>query len=174
MVAPLVLGRLREMPDSNPPFRKRSIPLDAFHWQLTDATNHRGQRLDYLFVQPSKPVQVDFKVNRFTISNTCNVMSGNYLLNENMVTFSDMVSTRMLCAPQLNTLEQQVAAQFQKKANIDIYLSAAPVMKLRFTDGNTLTFTGRPTAEVRYGGTGETIFRESLHRPVACALRECH
>lgn len=170
LVAPLVLVGCAQMPDSNPPVSQAVNSLDAFHWQLTDATNHRGQRLDSLFIQPSKPVQVDFKVNRFTISNTCNVMSGNYLLNENMVTFSDMVSTRMLCTPALNTLEQQVAAQFQKKANIDIYLSATPVMKLRFTDGNTLTFTGRPTAEVRYGGSGETIFMEVASSTVACAL----
>ena len=171
LVAPLVLVGCAQMPDSNPPVSQAVDSLDAFHWQLTDATSHSGKRLDYLFIQPTRPVQVDFSVNRFSISNTCNVINGNYLLNDNLVTFSDMVSTRMLCAnPQLNTLEQQVASQFQKKANIDIFLSANPVMKLRFVDGNTLTFTGRPTADIRYGGTGETVFMEVAATTVACSL----
>ena len=77
LVAPLVLVGCAQMPDSNPPISQAVNSLDAFHWQLTDATNHRGQRLNYLFVQPSKPVQVDFSANRFTVSNTCNVRSGN-------------------------------------------------------------------------------------------------
>lgn len=101
-------------------------------------------------------------------------MSGNYLLNENMVTFSDMVSTRMLCAPQLNTLEQQVAAQFQKKANIDIYLSAAPVMKRA-----SLTATPRPLPAVRQPKSVTVVPAKpyswkSLHRPWHVPFRECH
>ncbi len=172
LTIPLVLAGCAQMPDSNrsnPPASQAVDSLDAFHWQLTDATNRRGDRLNYLFVQPGKPVQLDFKTNRFTVSNTCNVMGGTYTLNDNEITFSNMVSTKMLCAnPQLNTLEQQVANQIQNRANIDVFLSATPVLKLRFYDGNTLTFTGHPTADVRYGGSGETIFMEIASNTIAC------
>ena len=172
LTIPLVLAGCAQMPDSNrsnPPASQAVDSLDAFHWQLTDATNRRGDRLNYLFVQPGKPVQLDFKTNRFTVSNTCNVMGGTYTLNDNEITFSNMVSTKMLCAnPQLNTLEQQVANQIQNRANIDVFLSATPVLKLRFYDGNTLTFTGHPTADVRYGGSGETIFMENPSNTIAC------
>ena len=172
LTIPLVLAGCAQMPDSytsNPPASQAVDSLDAFHWQLTDATNRRGDRLNYLFVQPGKPVQLDFKTNRFSVSNTCNVMGGTYSLNDNEITFSNMVSTKMLCAnPQLNTLEQQVANQIQNRANIDVFLSATPVLKLRFYDGNTLTFTGRPTADVRYGGSGETVFMEVASNTIAC------
>ncbi|EEO27071.1 META and DUF4377 domain-containing protein [Oxalobacter paraformigenes] len=170
LAIPLVLAGCAQLPESNPPVSQAVDSLDAFHWQLTDATSRNGNRLDYLFVQPGNPVQLDFQTNRFTVSNTCNVISGNYLLTDNVITFSNMVSTKMLCAnPQLNTLEQQVASQLQNRADIDIYLSATPVLKLRFYDGNTLTFTGRPTAGVQYGGTGETVFMEIASNTITCS-----
>lgn len=170
LAVPLVLAGCAQTPSSNPPASQAVDSLDAFHWQLTDATDRGGKRLDYLFVQPSTPVQMDFKTNRFSVSNTCNVINGTYLLTDNVITFSNMLSTKMLCAnPQLNTLEQKVATQLQNRANIDLFLSATPVMKLRFYDGNTLTFTGRPTADVRYGGTGETVFMEIASNTVTCS-----
>ena len=170
LAIPLVLAGCAQTPDSNPPTSQAIDSLDAFHWQLTDATDRSGKRLDYMFVQPDKPVQLDFRTNRFSVSNTCNVMNGTYLLTGNIITFSDMISTRMLCAtPQLNTLEQKVATQLQNRADIDLFLSATPVMKLRFHDGNTLTFTGRPTADIRYGGTGETVFMEIASNTIACS-----
>lgn len=169
LAIPLVLTGCAQTSPSNPPASHAVDSLVAFHWQLTDATDHRGNRLDYMFVQPEKPVQLDFRTNRFSVTNTCNTISGGYLLNDNTITFSNMLSTKMLCAtPQLNTLEQKMALQLQNRADIDLYLSATPVMKLRFYDGNTLTFTGHPTDEVRYGGSGETVFMEIASNTVAC------
>lgn len=171
LTIPFILTGCAQIPDSNAPASQAIDSLNAFHWQLTDATDRSGKRLDDMFVQQNKPVQLDFKTDRFSVSNTCNVINGTYLLTDNVITFSDMLSTRMLCAsPQLNMLEQKIAAQLHNRANIDLFLSATPVMKLRFYDGNTLTFTGQPTADIRYGGTGETLFMEIASTTVACNL----
>lgn len=171
LTIPFILTGCAQIPDSNAPASQAIDSLNAFHWQLTDATDRSGKRLDDMFVQQNKPVQLDFKTDRFSVSNTCNVINGTYLLTDNVITFSNMLSTRMLCAsPQLNMLEQKIAAQLHNRANIDLFLSATPVMKLRFYDGNTLTFTGRPTADIRYGGTGETLFMEIASTTVACNL----
>ena len=153
---------------SNPPLSQAVDALNAFHWQLSDATDRQGNRLDACFVQNEKPVRIDFKTDRFSISNACNLMNGTYLLNGNTVTFSNMISTKMLCTPQLNALEQKVTAQLQQPASIELYLSASPVMKLGFEDGTNLTFSGTPTAATRYGNAGETIFMEIAANTIEC------
>lgn len=61
-----------------------------------------------------------------------------------------------------------MAQQLQNRADIDLSLSTNPVMKLRFYDGNTLTFTGHPTDEARYGSSGETVFMEIASNTIAC------
>ena len=155
-------------PGSNPPLSQAVDALDAFHWQLSDATDRRGNRLDTWFVQNEKPVRFDFKTDRFSVSNACNLINGTYLLNGNTVTFANMISTKMLCTPQLNALEQNVITQLQQPASINLYLSASPVMKLGFEDGTTLTFTGTPTAAIRYGSAGETIFMEIAANTIEC------
>lgn len=35
--------------------------LPQYHWQLMDATDTQGKRIDALFVRPDKPVQFDFR-----------------------------------------------------------------------------------------------------------------
>ena len=80
---------------SNPPLSQAVDALDAFHWQLSDATDRHGNRLDAWFVQNKNPVLIDFKTNRFSVSNACNLINGTYLLNGNTVTYSNMISTRM-------------------------------------------------------------------------------
>ena len=153
LAVPLVLAGCAQTPSSNPPASQAVDSLDAFHWQLTDATDRGGKRLDYLFVQPSTPVQMDFKTNRFSVSNTCNVINGTYLLTDNVITFSNMLSTKMLCAnPQLNTLEQKVATQLQNRANIDLFLSATPVMR-------TWILTG-----------SDAVLPDAIYAPVSASL----
>jgi hypothetical protein len=43
--------------------------LPRYHWQLADARDARGKRVDTLFVRRDAPVQLDFVDGRLAIGN---------------------------------------------------------------------------------------------------------
>ena len=145
--------------------------LDRYHWRLQDATDARGKRIDALFVQADKPLQLDFADGRIAIANACNRMGGGYSLEGESLTVARMASTMMACAdPTLMALDGEIGKRPEGASKLTLTLAPGdtPTLALANAAGDKLVFAGDPTAETRYGGPGERIFLE-----VAAQTRPC-
>ena len=67
--------------------------LSSHYWQLADAKAADGTRIDALFVQADKPVQLEFVEGRLAISNTCNRQSAGFTVEGDKLTVSPAAST---------------------------------------------------------------------------------
>jgi heat shock protein HslJ len=141
--------------------------LSAYHWRLSGAHDAKGQRLDALFVNAEKPLQLDFKDGRVGVSNTCNRMGGAYSVEGDQLKFERMASTMMACADaKLMALDQEVGKRLESSAK---FAQAGNTLTLTISTGDVLTFTGEPTAEARYDGPGETVFLEVAAQTKPCS-----
>ena len=157
-----------ETPAATAPAAPAAAPaLSANHWRLTDAKNAQGQRIDALFANADKPVQLDFIDGRAAVGNTCNRMGGSYSVAGDELKFERMASTMMACAdPGLMALDQEVGNRLEGGLK---FAQSADTLTLTTAAGDVLTFTGQPTAETRYGGPGETVFLEVAAQTRACS-----
>jgi len=144
--------------------------LGAYHWQLTNATDSTGQRIDALFVRPDKPIQLDFSAGRLSVSNSCNNLGGGYNINNGRLQMSPMVSTMMACFdPALAALDDAITQRLQGSPRLNLQADAnTPHLQLITERRDTLSFTGLPTPETRYGGPGQTVFMEVAAHTVPC------
>jgi heat shock protein HslJ len=147
--------------------------LAGHHWQLSDAVTTGGkQRIEALFPRADKPLQLDFAGGRLSASGGCNGMSGAYTIEHGKLKVGTLSQTQMACEPKLMQADQAISAALAATPEIGVENGAtpAPTLTLRTAagDGQLLTFTGKPTAETRYGGSGETVFLE-----VAAETKPC-
>ena len=143
--------------------------LGRYHWQLDQATDASGQRVQALFVDPQRPLQLDFGDGRLTTSNTCNRLSGGYALDGTRLQIDRLVSTQMACEPALMALDEAVAQRLQAPLEVAVETAGdAPTLTLTGTDGDTLAFHGVPTAATRYGSEGQTVFLEVAAQTQPC------
>ncbi len=144
--------------------------LGQYHWQLTDASDVQGQRIDSLFVRDGQPVQLDFIDGQIMISNTCNGMSGGFSVVDGQLQIAPMAQTLMACVdPSLAALDTAVGDRLQGNAQIDLDSAGSPPrLELVTVDGDTLSFAGQPTAETRYGGKGKQVFLEVAAQSAPC------
>jgi heat shock protein HslJ len=141
--------------------------LSANHWRLTDAKNAQGQRIDALFVNADKPVQLDFVDARVGVGNTCNRMGGSYSVAGDELMFDRMASTMMACSDaRLMALDQEVGKRLEGSLK---FAQSADTLTLTTVGGDVLTFSGEATAETRYGGPGETVFLEIAAQTKPCS-----
>lgn len=147
-----------------------STRLDGYHWQLQTATDANGRRIDALFARKDEPVQLDFAGGRVSVSHTCNRMSGSYQANADTLRLGPMVSTRRACLiPAISALDDAVASRLQGELALQrSNTGGTPVLRLSTATGDVLAFAGRPNAQTRYGGPGETMFFEVAPEMVPC------
>lgn len=145
--------------------------LGQYHWQLDNATDHTGQRLDALFARPQKPLQLDFVDGRMRISHTCNAISGSYHVDGNKLDIGPLTHTMMFCADKpLMAMERDASQRLHGELSFKLQRAGAqPQLSLTTADGDTLSFTGQPTPETRYGSNGTTEFLEVAPQTVPCA-----
>lgn len=145
--------------------------LTRYHWQLHDAVDHSGKRLDALFGLPERPLQLDFADGRISARNACNHMGGGYHLVGGHLQVTPMMQTMMACHDQ-TLMQREITVKSMLQGTPTLTLSNAgdaPLLTLTVSDGPTLSFVGVPTAETRYGSAGETVFLEVAPNRVPCA-----
>ena len=145
--------------------------LGKYHWQLIEATDSHGKRIGTLFLRANKPLQLDFIHSRMTVSNSCNSMSGNYSVDGGRLELGPMAQTMMACPDRaLADLDAAISQRLQGNPKLTLQGgSKPPLLRLVTDNGDTLVFTGLPTAETRYGGEGEVIFLEIASRTQPCS-----
>lgn len=146
-----------------------ALVLSGHRWQLSDARDPAGKRIDALFVRADKPLQLEFNASLMSVGNGCNTMSARHVLTGDTLTVEPMATTLMACPDKaLMALDQEVGKRLQGKLAMDVGEGDAPTLVLTNAAGDVLTFVGAPTASTRYGGPGERMFLE-----VAAATRPC-
>lgn len=155
---------------SSPAAADATTVLGQYHWRLADAANAQGERIDALFVRQDQPVQLDFADGRILVSNTCNHMSGNYRIVDGQLQVDPMAQTMMACVdPSLAALDAAVGERLQGNAKLDVSSTdSTPRLALVTAAGDTLAFTGQPTAEMRYGSEGKQVFMEVAAQTAPC------
>ena len=144
--------------------------LGAHHWRLSEAKDASGQRIDALFANPEKPVQLDFLEGRVNVAYTCNRMGGAYTVEGDKLKFDQFASTMMACVdPKLMALDQEIGKRLQAESVFALQTGDAPTLTLTGSNGDVLTFKGEATAETRYGGPGETVFLEVAAQTKPCS-----
>ncbi|MFC3814274.1 DUF4377 domain-containing protein [Lysobacter sp. GCM10012299] len=142
--------------------------LGSQHWKLEQAVDAKGQRIDALFARADKPLQLDFRDGRVSVSNACNRMGGGYTLTGDRLQVARMAATLMACTdPKLMALDQAIGKRLE--APQTVALRNGDQLALTSADGEVLTFRGEPTAETRYGGPGETAFLEVAAQTKPCS-----
>ena len=144
--------------------------LSTHYWQLADAKAADGTRIDALFVQADKPLQLDFADGRIAVANACNRMGGGYSLEGESLTIVRMASTMMACAdPKLMALDGEIGKRLEGASKLTLLTGDTPTLTLANGAGDTLVFAGEPTAETRYGGPGERMFLEVAAHAKPCS-----
>lgn len=143
--------------------------LDAWHWQLADAVDASGSRIDALFADPQRPLQLDFKDGRLGISGGCNQIGGAYQQADGNLEVSQLVQTQMACPQPLMDQDAAITGLLQGEIALATEDGEPPRLALTAADGSKLSFNGEPTADTRYGGAGERMFLE-----VAAQRQPCH
>jgi heat shock protein HslJ len=144
--------------------------LGRHHWQLSNATDQSGERIAALFAHPDKPLQLDFVEGRISVDNACNRLGGSYRIDGDKLQVGPMVHTMMACAdPAVKALDGAIDKRLHDQPTMTLLVDGdTPQLKLVTGDGDTLQFTGQPTAETRYGSQGKTAFLEVAARTVPC------
>jgi heat shock protein HslJ len=151
------------------PAASAAATLDRYHWILTGANDAAGSRIDALFARADKPLQLDFAKGRVHVVNACNAMGGAYALADGHLRIDGMMSTMMACADhRLDALDRVIRRVLQGAPAIALTQGEAPSLELTTTQGEHLIFSGKPTAQTRYGGEGERIFLEVAAQTVPC------
>lgn len=144
--------------------------LADYHWQLSDAVDAKQQRLDDLFGNASQPLQLDFSGDRVSVRNACNNINGGYQVVDGHLVTTLLVQTMMACAePALMQRETTIKAVLQAKPTLTVTRSTGAPQLVLVGDGKTLSFTGQPTAETRYGGAGTLEFLEVAAEAAPCS-----
>lgn len=140
--------------------------LAAHHWALDQAVDAKGQRIDALFVRADKPVQLDFRDGRVSVSNACNRMGGGFTIEGDRIVVADLASTMMACVdPKLSALDREIGQRLRGPQSASLQ---GGTLALTSAAGDVLTFRGEPTAETRFGGPGETVFLEIAPESKPC------
>lgn len=152
--------------------------LDAWHWRLADAVDAGGSRVDALFANPERPLQLDFSHGRVSVSGGCNRIGGGYRHQGARLSVDRLVQTQMACAQPLMTQDATIAGLLDGELELTVDDGDPPRLELVAADGTRLGFTGEPTAETRFGGPGERMFLEVAARREPCnhpliADRQC-
>ena len=144
--------------------------LAGHHWQLREANDKGGQRLNVLFARPDKPLQLDFVDGRISVGNACNRLGGSYRIEGGRLQVDAMMHTMMACPdPALMALDDAIDQRLRDHPLLTLQADGStPQLKLVTERGDSLQFDGQPTAKTRYGGKGETMFLEVSAQTAPC------
>ncbi|WP_266156924.1 META and DUF4377 domain-containing protein [Dyella silvatica] len=147
------------------------LSLSQFHWQLQQANSRDGKRIDALFVGDDNSPQLNFTQDRISVSKGCNGMGGSYRIKDGRLETSALAQTMMACSnPALMAMDAAIGERLQAHPQVTLQTSGeAPQLSLVTDSGDSLQFSGKPTAETRYGGEGSTVFMEVAAQTKPCS-----
>ncbi len=154
-------------PAAATPTPDTATTLVAYQWQLKTATDAAGQSIAAFFPAPDKPLGLLVADGRINVTGGCNRMSAGFqLLDTTQLQVRPGPSTMMACPPPLMAADAAMAKFLNGTLQVAVEGEAgAPQLRLAAADGSTLTFSGTPTPETRFGGPGTRAFLEVSPEP---------
>lgn len=108
--------------------------LQAYNWQLVDATRTNGSKVTQLFSNPAKPLTLSFfnsnGSNRVTFINTCNNMGAEYSVVNGNVQLSNMLSTMMACPEPQASFDTATLATVNGKYTLNKNANNVPILTI--------------------------------------------
>ncbi|ALN82937.1 META and DUF4377 domain-containing protein [Lysobacter antibioticus] len=141
---------------------KSAIDLGGYKWNLDSATDSAGKPIAALQREGKYGLQLSFVKDRLGVSGGCNHVGAMYALKGDRIEVKQFQTTLMACQDQrLMQMDSEIAKQLEGNAKFAVE-GEAPQPRLRLTtaSGSTLSLSGEPTAETRYGSAGATLFFE--------------
>ena len=109
--------------------------LQAYDWQLVDATRTNGQKINQLFFDPAKPLTLKFfKDNgndRVAFVNTCNNMGSDYKVVNGNLQLGNVLSTMMACPEPQASFDTATMATVQGKYSISKNANNTPILTIK-------------------------------------------
>ena len=154
-------------PAVSAPAPDTATTLVAYRWQLESASDAAGQSIAAFFPAPDRPLGIEFADGRLGVTGSCNRISAGYqLLDPTQLQVGQGISTMMACPPPLGDADAAFASFLKGTLQVTVAGEAgAPQLRLAAADGSTLTFSGMPTPETRFGGPGTRAFLEVSPEP---------
>ena len=148
-----------------------STALTAYHWNMDQAVDMSGHSDDqWLPTRNATPTTLSFSDDRLGVSGLCNTMSASYTLEGSKINISPVTSTMKMCADEaLMRYEQSFGQRLAEASAWQVKESAEdPSLTLSFDNGAEWILKGTPTAETKYGSTGEIVFLEVAAQTKPC------
>lgn len=109
--------------------------LQAYNWQLVDAKRTNGDKVSQLFINPAKPLTLNFFKdngnNRVSFMNTCNNMGAGYSVVNGNVEIKNGISTLMACPEPQASFDTATLATVQGKYSINKNAHNMPVLTIK-------------------------------------------
>jgi len=109
--------------------------LQANDWQLVDAKDTNGERINSLFIDESKPLTLKFMTiegnNRVAFINTCNSMGAGYSVTDGEVKLSQGMSTMMACPEPQASFDAAALATVDGKYSINNNVNNTPILTIK-------------------------------------------
>lgn len=109
--------------------------LQANNWQLVDAKRTNGDRVDQLFINPAKPLTLNFSKdngnNRVRFMNTCNNISAQYSVMNGNVEIANSISTRMACPEPQANFDKATLETVKGKYSINNNANNTPILTIK-------------------------------------------
>ena len=167
-------GHAANRPDAAPsppgraPAPDLSATLAGHHWRLESASAADGGRIDALSGNPDAPLELDFRDGRVSVSNACNAMGADFTLDAGELGLGPMISTQRACAEPLMAMEREAHTRLAGRHQVELEPGESPRLRLVNALGDTLVFSGAPTAQTRHGSAPERVFLEVAAERIEC------
>ncbi|MFN3579943.1 MAG: DUF4377 domain-containing protein [Pseudomonas sp.] len=142
--------------------------LPAYHWVLEEASDRYGYYNPELFAGDTDNIQLNFRDGRISVSGSCNQMGASYSIRGETLSVGDLMQTMMACERPLMVREAAIRNFLRLPLKAKLGGDEALALTLSSGDGSNLVFKGVPTAQTRFGSTGEQIFLEVQPHKAAC------
>lgn len=130
------------------------LGLIRHRWQLIDAHDAHGQRIDPLFARADKPLQLQFNASLISLGNTCRVMSAHQRVLPGRLSVAAFDIAPQTCTdPALNRLDEDAAHRLQGELTLQLDAGLPPRLVLTNAAGDVLTFAGLPITTPHPGAT---------------------
>lgn len=112
-----------------------SASLQAYNWQLVDATRNDGTKIAPLFYNPAKPLTLSFFTdgndNRVSFLNTCNNLGASYAVQGGTVVLNNVLAIMRACPDAEAKFDTAAMATVQGKYSISKRANQAPVLTIK-------------------------------------------
>lgn len=143
--------------------------LVAYRWQLQSARDAQGQQIAVLAPAPDRVLGIDFVDGAVSVNGGCNRLSVPYTLTDaGQLQLGQGRSTMMACPPPLGDIDAAFTSFLSGTLTIVLSnMPDVPMLQLAAANGTTMSFTGTPTPETRFGSAGTRAFLEVSAEPCA-------